>query len=235
MQTVIINLRALTPLWTGGYKKQKGMDKINPSNILGWLRYWAEAIERIYNPELKSEPCKITDDDIDRLELIDDVELTNKTLGELGLCNICYVYGTTGWAKRFYMDISAGNGKMLNFDNKLIPSGREHKNRSGGWPLKGGYIGEFNITISYLEEETSILPYIIIPVKIISKFASFGGNTSNGNGAVCEVENNNNFGRAIIEKFFSDNRKIDYSNKSQVPNLLDMFLLESDSMQDLIC
>lgn len=93
-----VRLKTLTPIWTGGVDGT--MDRIHETGILGSLRWWYEAIVR----GLGGWAC-----DPSQSEL----ELTSSHLNQYkharqegkDWCDVCKVFGTTGWKKRFKLEI----------------------------------------------------------------------------------------------------------------------------------
>jgi CRISPR-associated protein Cmr1 len=80
-----IKLKTLTPLWTGGVDGR--MDRVHETGLIGGLRWWYEAIVR----GLGGRACDPTNSDCQY-----DPDREND-----GLCDICRVFGATGWRRRF--------------------------------------------------------------------------------------------------------------------------------------
>ncbi|OQA98188.1 MAG: hypothetical protein BWY25_02073 [Chloroflexi bacterium ADurb.Bin222] len=85
-----VRLRTLTPLWTGGVEAGK-VDRIHETGILGSLRWWYEAIVR----GLGGQACDPTTP-----ACIYDPDKPNN-----GLCDVCQVFGATGWRRRFRLEV----------------------------------------------------------------------------------------------------------------------------------
>lgn len=85
-----LEIKTLTPIWTGGVEAGK-VDHIHETGILGSLRWWYEAIVR----GLGGGACDPTIP-----SCIYDPDNPNK-----GLCNVCRVFGATGWRRRFRLTI----------------------------------------------------------------------------------------------------------------------------------
>ncbi len=130
-----LQLKTLTPLWTGGITT---MDRIHESSIIGSLRWWYEAIVR----GLGGDVCDTTGAGctLDSQKYKDgkkaglqDAEL----LTHAGLCPVCQLFGATGWRRRFRLSINTVG------DNTLWKSGimniRPH-GRHRGWYLPPGYV-----------------------------------------------------------------------------------------------
>jgi len=84
---VIIN--TLTPLWTGGVKSG-AVDRVHETGIIGSLRWWFEALMR----GMGGHVCDVGKRCIYNAE-------ESKT----GLCDVCKLFGATGWRRRFRLVI----------------------------------------------------------------------------------------------------------------------------------
>lgn len=85
-----VRIQTLTPLWTGGVQAGK-VDRIHETGILGSMRWWYEAIVR----GLGGDVC-----DPSQAGCAFDEEKDNA-----GLCDVCQVFGATGWKRRFRLII----------------------------------------------------------------------------------------------------------------------------------
>lgn len=98
-----IKMKTLTPLWTGGVQAGK-VDRIHETGILGSLRWWYEAIVR----GMRAKVC-----DPSKGECLFDAEKYEKSnatnerqrLRDAGLCDVCQLFGATGWRRRFRLMI----------------------------------------------------------------------------------------------------------------------------------
>lgn len=124
MTTLQIKCRTLTPLWTGGVDQT--CDRLHETGLIGSLRWWYEALVR----GLGGYACDPTSDQ--RCEY----DPKKPEPPEKQLCAACYLFGCTGWARRFRLQLSDGQ-KLFDGQNVLIPSGRVHQSkrgsRAGGW------------------------------------------------------------------------------------------------------
>jgi CRISPR-associated protein Cmr1 len=126
-----LQIHTLTPLWTGGVQTGR-MDRIHASGIIGSLRWWYEAIVR----GLGGEVCDPTSDNPgDRCPRKDG-----------SYCDVCQVFGATGWQRRFRLQIDdriqAAWQRPPDMLNVRPPD------RSRGWFLPPGYVGDLALTIS---------------------------------------------------------------------------------------
>ena len=170
-----ITLQTLTPLWTGGVDGTT--DRLHETAIIGSLRWWYEALVR----GLGGYACDPTGEG--RCEY----NPKDPRPPEKQLCPACYLFGATGWGRRFRLQISDSTQELLQGHNLLIPSGRVHKSkkgtRSGGWFVVGeSRIGEIVLEILPLQD-IDLGPFSTI-MTLISRHATFGAKISNGYGVV---------------------------------------------------
>ena len=88
-----IQLRTLTPLWTGGLDQTA--DRLHETGLIGSLRWWYEALVR----GLGGSACDPTGDG--RCEY----NPKNPLPPEKQLCPACYLFGCTGWARLFRLRV----------------------------------------------------------------------------------------------------------------------------------
>ncbi|MGC8949994.1 type III-B CRISPR module RAMP protein Cmr1 [Chloroflexus sp.] len=103
-----LTISTLTPLWTGGIETGK-VDRIHETGILGSLRWWYEAIVRglggrACDPS-KGE-CRF---DAEKYEKHKKSTATDERqrLRDAGLCDVCQLFGATGWRRRFRLAVVA--------------------------------------------------------------------------------------------------------------------------------
>lgn len=91
----------MTPIWTGG--AEGGVDRIHETGVLGSMRWWYETLVRglggrVCNP---NQACSF---DINRYRK-SAANAERQRLFEAGLCDVCQVFGATGWKRRFRLTI----------------------------------------------------------------------------------------------------------------------------------
>lgn len=107
-QPLQITLKTLTPLWTGGVDQTA--DRLHETGIIGSLRWWYEALVR----GLGGYACDPTGEDPQaRCEFdakaYEQAKKDGKTEKEAinaglhNVCPVCYLFGTTGWARLFQL------------------------------------------------------------------------------------------------------------------------------------
>jgi len=103
MREVIVKIKPLTPIWTGNaYKKNT---TLRETSIIGSLRWWYEALIR----GLGGSACDPTSNNGCKLSG------REKTDGERrkNMCPACYLFGCTGWARKFRLEIEKLNNEIL--------------------------------------------------------------------------------------------------------------------------
>jgi CRISPR-associated protein Cmr1 len=85
-----VPIETLTPLWTGGVETGR-VDRLHETGILGSMRWWMEALVR----GMGGKACDPTGQQC----LYDATEPDN------GICDVCRVFGATGWRRRFRLDV----------------------------------------------------------------------------------------------------------------------------------
>jgi len=102
MEKMEIKLRTLTPLWTGGVDQTS--DRLHETGLIGSLCWWYEALVR----GLGGYAC----DPISRHERC-EYDPKKKEPPEKQLCPACYLFGCTGWARKFRLQAIDTNGKII--------------------------------------------------------------------------------------------------------------------------
>jgi len=107
-------------------------------------------------------------------------------LDEAGICDACKVFGTTGWRRRFRLEVRPLEGE-IDFTEGMFPSGRVHYDRRrqyrvGGWLLRGGYFG--TLELHFTGEERILLCEILPTLLFIEQWGALGPKTSIGYGVI---------------------------------------------------
>lgn len=121
MAELRLDVRMLTPLWTGGVQTGR-MDRIQETGIIGSLRWWYEAILR----GLGADVCDPTSDNPQhRCQF--DTEAYQKSLqdehdkskalqaGLQDVCPACRLFGCTGWKRRFELSAAIMSNQLTPF------------------------------------------------------------------------------------------------------------------------
>ncbi|NPA91940.1 MAG: type III-B CRISPR module RAMP protein Cmr1 [Chloroflexi bacterium] len=182
-RTLTVKIRTLTPLWTGGVDGT--MDRIHETGILGSLRWWYEAIVRGlggYACDPTEHTCTFDTNKYQGSEAPDK----RQRLRDAGLCDVCQIFGATGWRRRFRLEVRPLEGG-IDFTEGMFPSGRVHPDRRrpyrvGGWLLRGGYFG--TLELHFTGEERILLCEILPTLLFIEKWGALGPKTSIGYGII---------------------------------------------------
>jgi CRISPR-associated protein Cmr1 len=189
-----VQLKTLTPLWTGGVDGK--VDRIHETGILGSLRWWYEALVR----GLGGKAC-----DSSKGECSFDAEKYRNSsasderqrLRDANLCDVCQVFGATGWRRRFRLSVTDRALSDASIQH-TIEAARSHTDRKGKQRTPTWYFrdptqrkplpntpkeGEFVIEIQSLFPE---FPSNIIAglVQFIADWAAIGARTQMGFGVV---------------------------------------------------
>jgi len=96
-----IRLKTLTPLWTGGVDRT--CDRLHETGLIGSLRWWYEALVR----GLGGYACDPTSED--RCEYAP----RKSDPPEKQLCAACYLFGCTGWGRKFRLRVVDEQGQVI--------------------------------------------------------------------------------------------------------------------------
>lgn len=182
-----INIKTLTPLWTGGVEAGK-CDRIHETGILGSLRWWMEVLVRGMGGQAK-DPTAEKPEDRSSLDpkkfdakiyrqLQDEVE-RRQYLRNAGLCDVSQVFGATGWKHRFRLSVSMDEDKQ-NQPAWQKPLKITPQDRTRGWFLNPGWLGTFQIAIHGDAETLTKLHTLL---RFLEAWGSLGARPQLGYGA----------------------------------------------------
>ena len=202
-----IRIRTFTPIWTGDVNGK--CTKLRETSIIGSLRWWFEAIVRGFGGYACDSVGEVTK----------KCELKGNTKPEESLCPVCYVFGTTGWSRRFRLEI---DGKLNQLPFIIVKADVKESHR--GWFLgkenSGGNLGEFTVKIHETYGDFKNLVALLLH---LSSSWGIGAKTQDGFG-ICKFEGGYDPNKAISQ--IKD--LIDGANtKNEIlPNLRDFFFAE---------
>lgn len=155
-------LKTITPLWTGGIKKEA--DKLHESGIIGNIRWWYETIVR----GLGGYAC----------------DPTHSSCNNKNHCISCELFGCTGWARKFRVEIKGEFVQEVRSKFGLTCLDSTHRHR--GWFVhKGLESNDFSIKLIPLKkinsDEEKILKFLF---KVLIERAGFGARNQLGYGIV---------------------------------------------------
>ena len=197
----MIQLSTRTPLWTGGVDGTT--DRLHETGILGSLRWWYEAIVRGLGGtacDPSQHTCNFDDEKYRKSRAPDE----HQRLRDAGLCDVCQVFGATGWKRQFQLEASLTKGE-IDVTEGMWPSGRIYPDRrgyrAGGWLLRGGYHGELILRFT---GDPHILCCEILPtLRLMEQWGALGAKTSLGYG-VFQIEQVTLDGASDVEESCPD-------------------------------
>ena len=162
-----IQLRTLTPLYTGGVDGK--MNRIHETGILGSLRWWYEAIVR----GLGGSACDPTADG-------------RCPDNEGNYCDVCAVFGATGLQRAFRMEGSVWWNEEP--QAKLTVKMRQNR-RHRGWHLGRGFIGQADLKFTPLRlpsgwTQDDLWQSLLLTWRLIDQWGGLGPKTQQGYGVV---------------------------------------------------
>lgn len=170
-RSLTVHLRTLTPLWTGGVDGTA--DRIHETGLIGGLRWWYEALVR----SLGGEACDPTSNP-------NCYDPTKPEFPAEQLCPACWVFGTTGWRRRFRLTVDDHTYEDTESPTKLVAE----RPRSPKWFFPGHpRSGDFSV------EFQSLFPSFPVEViaglfQFVADWAAIGAKTQMGFGVVEPVE-----------------------------------------------
>ena len=108
IEPLTINLKTLTPLWTGGADGKS--DRLHVTGIIGSLRWWYEALVRglggyVSDPTAEDPDARSEFDTAAYAQAQRDKRPDAEALaaGLKTVCPVSYLFGATGWARLFQL------------------------------------------------------------------------------------------------------------------------------------
>lgn len=183
-----IEIKTLTPLWTGGVEAGK-VDRIHETGIIGSLRWWYETIVR----GLGGKACDPTSDQ----RCVYDPKKPDPP--EKQLCAACYLFGATGWRRRFRLTIldhtkqDTSSPRQISADRPTNPN----TDRQPTWWFPD-YPRSGNLTVKIESLDPAFPPEVIAGlVQFIADWAALGARPQMGFGVI-KLKN----GRLDTRKFY---------------------------------
>lgn len=186
MKELQVTLKTLTPLWTGGVDGK--CDRLHETGLIGSLRWWYEALVRGLGGQAcdpSKHECSFDIDKYRKSKATDE----HQRLHEAGLCDVCQVFGATGWRRRFRLAVDdttrpAGvTGSQQPTDDRFKRKKKpDDKNKHPSWYFGGlGRGGIFKITVIPLSPDFN--PQLVLGLlKLAEKHTGLGAKTQLGYG-----------------------------------------------------
>ncbi len=235
-------IKTLTPLWTRGINRE--CTKLRETSILGSLRWWFEAIVRGFG----GYACDSVGEVVEKCKFDVDKYKKGKRPEEL-ICPVCYVFGTTGWSRRFRFEVDKNSYQSVTLSLAIDGLGCNHSPlpKNVRWWLdqtlgglspvvikektNGGIL--LNVTTS----DSIIVDILYLTLKTIQEFGALGSHNSYGFGVVKVLEPSNvNIDKALvfIEQYCEEWRcdEETRSKLSKMPNLKHVFKIDFRLLDD---
>ncbi|WP_245863474.1 type III-B CRISPR module RAMP protein Cmr1 [Candidatus Viridilinea mediisalina] len=136
-------MRTLTPLWTGGVETGR-VDRLHETGLLGSMRWWMEVLVRGLGGtacDLSEATCRFDSEGYNRSSANDEPQ----RLRDAGLCDVCQLFGATGWRRRFRIEVLDDQTRPIWEGN--TPLNIRPPDRTRGWFLSPGLMGTFTLRI----------------------------------------------------------------------------------------
>lgn len=166
-EPLMITLRTLTPLWTGGVAGKS--ERLHVTGIIGSLRWWYEAIVR----GLGGEACDPVSDNKCRYDSQDPRP------PEEQLCPACYVFGATGWRRRFRLKVVEDDTEPA-WNPSIEALNIRPPDRSRGWYLPPGWVGRMTLRFAGDDETLQQLAALFL---FLEQWGTLGAKPQLGYGA----------------------------------------------------
>ena len=209
-----IKIRTLTPLWTGGVATGR-MDRIHETGIMGSLRWWYETIIRGLGGEAcDPSQCGCSFNEKEYKQARDAGKSESECLCKAGLCDACQVFGATGWRRRFQLRVDGSAQPAWN--PPLDGLNVRPPDRSRGWFLPPGYVGDIRLTL--LGDEDTLNRVAALSL-FLEKYGAIGAKPQLGYGCFQIVENRDMLLQKSAECSWPQGRA---AKKGNLPDLRDM-------------
>lgn len=178
-----IEIMTLTPIWTGGVDGKP--DRLQETGIIGSMRWWYEAIVR----GIGGYACDPTSDK--RCELSGREKTHEERLAKL--CPACYLFGCTGWKRRFRLHIEEAPTTPLHFRTSVGMNKNWLKKVFGGESQNIDNLSVFygDITFKFILEKNDadyIRSQLLMLFSFISKYGGLGAKLQHGFGQIQVLE-----------------------------------------------
>jgi len=206
-----VKIRPLTPIWTGDADRQN--TTLRETGIIGSLRWWYEALIR----GLGGTACDPTSDH--RCQLSGKEKTERERISKM--CPACYLFGCTGWARKFRLEINEVNKFYAPFviakpEDSKKPFFLGFYDKSGKeFEENGGLMGEYELNFNVEEDKLDLIKLLLL----LSTKWGFGSGVQKGFG----IANINEEIKFSIEKntFLKQNifKSIEINNKLPLPQI----------------
>jgi CRISPR-associated protein Cmr1 len=188
-----IELRTLTPLWTGDIKRNSA--HVKDTSIIGSLRWWYEAMMNKLGGSTcdpTSSPCSFSYKAYKKSGKLED--------GLKEVCDVCKLFGCTGYRRRFrlkagelrnmplfflsHQNVYLSNGNWL---SRIYDGSKHRTNKGTSFSFKKRMLfssNPFEIRIITVDINHDVFSSIYFLLWFASEYGGIGAKTQNGFGQV---------------------------------------------------
>ncbi len=206
-----IRIQTLTPLWTGGV--DGSMDRIHETAIIGSMRWWYEAIVRGLGGSAcdpSNNKCSFNAEAYRRSSAVDE----RQRLRDAGLCDVCQLFGATGWRRKFRLDVVDMTKPIWTQENRMLNIRPPDRNR--GWFLPPGHMGELILNFAGDGQTLRLLGALVL---FLEKWGNLGAKPQLGYG-VFKITNRSELQRLALHSWHDDEKL--YKNRLKKHNKSDI-------------
>ena len=208
----------LTPIWTGNIDKKSPI--LKESGLIGSLRSWYETIIRGYG----GIACDPTSDD----------QCPQKIKGIERHCDVCELFGCTGWAKKIRLIVFGGR-EFKEGEIRIKLPGQKF-----GWLLGSGIMGVIDsnikvlrINLGLLETEKEIKNTIWVIMNFMSKWSAIGARHQVGYGVfLFKNETNVDAFTSYIDKILKRSERREALYQTNLPDITEFFFCKINFTKD---
>lgn len=190
MESIAINIKTLTPIWTGDAEGK--CREIKETSIIGGMRWWYETIVRGlegYACDPTKESCKFDTKNYEKA-LREGKGIENALeAGLKEICPACYLFGCTGWKRQFQLQIENTPTTQLHFRTPVIMNKNWLKKIFGGESENidnlNVFYGNLKFRFVFRGNDTDfVYSQLLMLFQFISKYGSLGAKPQHGFGQV---------------------------------------------------
>ncbi len=227
-------IKTLTPIWTGNVERECNV--LRETSLIGSLRWWFEVIVRGFG----CYACDSVGEATKRCEL--DYKSFKSGVDPKDLiCPVCYVFGTTGWSRRFRVEVSNYNKTTVQIATKKLGCAQS---KDVSWWIRNtvglncSVLSGNNICVEIIllnKDISSNILYLIL--KTIEKMGAIGSHNSYGFGIIkADLPSGLNIKRAFdfIESYPKKwyNEKL-FKRVKDLPSFKNMFKIDFELLEDI--
>lgn len=189
-----LEIKTLTPLWTGGMETGK-IDRIHETGIIGGLRWWYEAIVRGLGGKAcdpTTHTCNLSGENLSKYQrAIRNGKSQDEALDEADIWEVCKLFGATGWKRRFQLEVEDRTQLTWNPPPDTLNIRPPDRNR--GWYLPPGRMGKLSLHFRGEEKTLKMLAALFL---FLERWGSLGAKPQLGYG-IFEILNRNEVQRQV--------------------------------------